>query len=203
MTAEEKTTVSKLLNLAEAYTGSGYSRERTFAFEDDQYTVTDTEVAATEQNTAQTTILPLAYLIDEDEEESTLVLILGAALDPQEAGLLSKMLTSAGLFMDRNCLMIDNEAEIRLYNPKIVLCLGKNRAKTIQVPEEIPVIATYYPRELLADESLKRPAFEDMKQLMALLAGLDSDYARESKQLLAKYAAADADFAAKLKEHIK
>jgi DNA polymerase len=66
----------------------------------------------------------------------------------------------------------------------------------------IPVLPTYHPSALLRDESLKRPAFKDLKLLMAKLVSLDSDYARDTKPLLKKYAAADADFAAKVREYL-
>ncbi|MDR0718525.1 MAG: uracil-DNA glycosylase [Treponema sp.] len=63
----------------------------------------------------------------------------------------------------------------------------------------IPVIPTFHPSALLRDESLKHPAFEDLKQLMAALAKLDKSYAAEVKPLLAKYAAKDPAFAEKVR----
>jgi DNA polymerase len=64
----------------------------------------------------------------------------------------------------------------------------------------IPVIPTFHPSALLRDESLKHPAFEDLKQLMVVLAKLDKSYAAEVKPLLAKYAAKDPVFAEKVRE---
>ena len=66
----------------------------------------------------------------------------------------------------------------------------------------IPVLFTYHPDAVLNDESLKRPAFEDMKLLMAHLADLDRRYVIEVKELLQKYSAVDSDFAARVMEHL-
>jgi DNA polymerase len=66
----------------------------------------------------------------------------------------------------------------------------------------IPVLPAYHPSALLRDESLKRPAFEDLKLLMAKLVSLDSGYAAEVRPLLAKYAAGDEDFAVRVREYL-
>jgi DNA polymerase len=66
----------------------------------------------------------------------------------------------------------------------------------------IPVLPAYHPSALLRDESLKRPAFEDLKLLMAKLVSLDPGYAAEVRPLLAKYAAGDEDFAVKVREYL-
>jgi DNA polymerase len=66
----------------------------------------------------------------------------------------------------------------------------------------IPVLPAYHPSALLRDESLKRPAFEDLKLLMAKLLSLDPPYAAEVRPLLAKYAAGDEDFAAMVGEYL-
>jgi DNA polymerase len=46
----------------------------------------------------------------------------------------------------------------------------------------IPLLATYHPSALLRDESLKRPAWEDLKTLRVKLAEMDDAYARESAE---------------------
>jgi DNA polymerase len=66
----------------------------------------------------------------------------------------------------------------------------------------VPVLPTYHPSALLRDESLKRPAFEDLKLLMAKLVSLDPGYVEEVRPLLAKYAAKDEDFAAGVREYL-
>jgi DNA polymerase len=65
----------------------------------------------------------------------------------------------------------------------------------------IPVLPTYHPSALLRSEELKRPAFDDLKLLMARLAALDSGYASEVKSLIDKYAVQDPVFAARLREY--
>jgi DNA polymerase len=76
----------------------------------------------------------------------------------------------------------------------------------------VPVLPAYHPSALLRDESLKRPAFEDLKLLMAKLVSLDlknlrdsgdPGYAAEVRPLLAKYAAGDEDFAVKVREYLE
>ena len=107
------------------------------------------------------------------------------------------------------------ERQIGQIKPKIILCAGRISARHILRTEEgvnklrgkfgeydnIPVLVTYHPSALLRDESLKRPAFEDMKLLMARLSGLDKFYAVEVKDLLEKYAAGDEEFAELIKEY--
>jgi DNA polymerase len=65
----------------------------------------------------------------------------------------------------------------------------------------VPVLPIYHPSAILRDESLKRPAFDDLKLLMAKLVSLDPAYTAEVRPLLAKYAAADEEFAAMVKEY--
>jgi DNA polymerase len=66
----------------------------------------------------------------------------------------------------------------------------------------IPVLPSYHPSAILRNESLKRPAFDDLKLLMAKLVSLDPAYAAEVGPLLAKYAAGDENFAAKVKKYL-
>jgi DNA polymerase len=46
--------------------------------------------------------------------------------------------------------------------------INKLRA-TIREFEGIPLVPTYHPSALLRDESLKRPAWEDLKRLRSLM----------------------------------
>lgn len=69
------------------------------------------------------------------------------------------------------------ESQIHILKPKMILCMGKVAAENIleqsfSITREhgkffqknsIPVMATYHPSALLRDESLKRPAWEDLK----------------------------------------
>lgn len=69
------------------------------------------------------------------------------------------------------------EAQIHILKPKMILCMGKVAAEKLlnesisinsQHGEffrynEIPVMPTYHPSALLRNESLKRPAWEDLK----------------------------------------
>ncbi|MDR0656934.1 MAG: uracil-DNA glycosylase [Treponema sp.] len=66
----------------------------------------------------------------------------------------------------------------------------------------IQVLATYHPSALLRDDSLRTPAFEDLKKLMLRLAALDEGYRQESSALMAKYAAKDPVFAAEAEEFL-
>lgn len=75
------------------------------------------------------------------------------------------------------------EAQIALLSPRLILCLGRTALDALTGTEEgitrlrgrwlerggIPLIATYHPSALLRDESLKRPAWEDLKALKARL----------------------------------
>jgi DNA polymerase len=74
--------------------------------------------------------------------------------------------------------------QIRILRPRVILCAGRTAAQsllstteginklrnTMRDYEGIPVIATYHPSALLRDETLKRPAWEDLKRLRELLA---------------------------------
>lgn len=69
------------------------------------------------------------------------------------------------------------EAQIRIINPKIVVCLGAMACQTVIDPKAkigqtrgkwftrngIMVMATYHPAALLRNEQYKRPTWEDFK----------------------------------------
>ncbi|MDP2790684.1 MAG: uracil-DNA glycosylase [Rectinemataceae bacterium] len=75
--------------------------------------------------------------------------------------------------------------QIKLLAPKAILCAGRTAAQALLGTTEginrlrnraleyegIPVVATFHPSALLRDETLKRPAWEDLKRLRDLLAG--------------------------------
>ena len=75
--------------------------------------------------------------------------------------------------------------QINFLAPKAILCAGRTAAQALLATTEginrlrnraleyngIPVIATFHPSALLRDETLKRPAWEDLKRLRDLLAG--------------------------------
>ena len=79
------------------------------------------------------------------------------------------------------------EEQIRLISPKMILLLGSVALKSIfnttlgishlhgkifYYHDEIPTIATYHPSALLRTESLKRPAWEDLKFFQSKFKGL-------------------------------
>ncbi|MDR1429557.1 MAG: uracil-DNA glycosylase [Spirochaetaceae bacterium] len=86
--------------------------------------------------------------------------------------------------------------QIRLLNPLIILCVGRISAQTLLKSSEgigrlrgrftccgdIPLLPTYHPSALLRDESLKKPAWEDLKLLREKLSGLDPGYAAECRE---------------------
>jgi DNA polymerase len=73
--------------------------------------------------------------------------------------------------------------QIDLLKPRFILCVGRTAAQamlgtteginklraTIRDYEGIPLVPTYHPSALLRDESLKRPAWEDLKRLRDLI----------------------------------
>lgn len=73
--------------------------------------------------------------------------------------------------------------QIRLLSPKAILCAGRTAAQALLNTTEginrlrgknydyegIPLVATYHPSALLRDETLKRPAWEDLKRLRDLI----------------------------------
>ncbi|MCL2834278.1 MAG: hypothetical protein FWD78_13990 [Treponema sp.] len=176
--------ISEFLSLARGYVGSGYLQD------------------------TQTSSLPLAYTVE--EADYVPVLILADNLNRGEEQLLDKMLASAGLYRDKNCMILEAPGDsgmaetIAPQEPAVILCLGKNNAGLIpaQAQDYIPVFTISSPRELLENESLKRGAFDTLKILMAALAAVDPDYAADAKDLLKKYSAADPEFAAKVREYI-
>lgn len=78
------------------------------------------------------------------------------------------------------------ESQIALLRPMAILAVGRVAAQTLLCTNEgigrlrgrfydyrgIPLLATYHPSALLRDESLKRPAWEDLKALKAKLESL-------------------------------
>jgi DNA polymerase len=81
------------------------------------------------------------------------------------------------------------ERQIEALRPRIILALGRVAATTLLRSDEgigrlrgrwherggIPLIATYHPSALLRDESLKRPAWEDLKMLKFRLDDIASE----------------------------
>jgi len=69
--------------------------------------------------------------------------------------------------------------QIDILKPRAILCAGRTAAQTLLATTEginrlrvrtheyqgIPLVATYHPSALLRDETLKRPAWEDLKRL--------------------------------------
>lgn len=76
-------------------------------------------------------------------------------------------------------------AQIEILRPNFILCVGRAAAHSLLDLNEpisrlrgrtfmfqgIPVRVTFHPSALLRDESLKRPAWEDLKQFRALMDG--------------------------------
>ncbi len=79
--------------------------------------------------------------------------------------------------------------QIALVRPKALLCVGRVAAQALLGTtetigrlrgrwmrfENLPLIATYHPSALLRDESLKRPAWEDLKLLREFLSEAGGD----------------------------
>ncbi len=84
--------------------------------------------------------------------------------------------------------------QIRLLAPKAILCAGRTAAQTLLGTTEginrlrtrthelggIPLVATFHPSALLRDDTLKRPAWEDLKRLRDLLAAGEGAAAADS-----------------------
>jgi DNA polymerase len=116
------------------------------------------------------------------------------------------------------------EAQIDALKPRAILCAGRAAARIILKNEEpigklrgsfgvyrargenaeqpVPVLSTYHPGAVLRDDSLRRPAFEDLKLLMIKLLSLDAAYAACVRPILARYAESDEAFAAGVKEYL-
>jgi len=74
--------------------------------------------------------------------------------------------------------------QIALLRPRVLLCVGRVAAQSLLGTKEginalrgrwlryagLPLLATFHPSALLRDESLKRPAWEDLKMLRSFLA---------------------------------
>ncbi|HSV56030.1 MAG TPA: uracil-DNA glycosylase [Magnetospirillaceae bacterium] len=75
------------------------------------------------------------------------------------------------------------ERQIRFLRPPVILVLGRVAAQALLRTEKgvaslrgdfrdrdgVPVLVTYHPSAILRDETLKRPAWEDLKRLRAFL----------------------------------
>ncbi len=86
--------------------------------------------------------------------------------------------------------------QISLLNPRIILSVGRIPTQTLLNTSEgitnlrgqftgflgIPFLPTFHPSALLRDDTLKRPAWEDLKILRNALAEADPGYAEDSKQ---------------------
>lgn len=84
---------------------------------------------------------------------------------------------------ERSCCAAFLDAQIRLLRPKMILVMGRIAAQHLLRTSDgigklrgrffdyqgIPLMPTYHPSALLRDESLKRPAWEDLKRFRARL----------------------------------
>ena len=84
---------------------------------------------------------------------------------------------------ERSCCAVFLDAQIRLIRPKMILVMGRIAAQHLLQTSDgigklrgrffdyqgIPLMPTYHPSALLRDESLKRPAWEDLKRFRARL----------------------------------
>ena len=208
MTAEEKTSLAGFLDLASDYLNTGFSQLREpRVFKDDS----DDSDENADGETGNIFSLPLAYLIDEEEQKNTLAVIFGPLSDEKSAAYLDKMLASIDLYRDKNCAIINTdksedivsftELHINTLNPKVILFLDKDKMPHA-IKTETPVFTTHHPEDIMRDGTLKGPAFKDMKTLMAALAFLDSEYAVKTKSLLKKYSVTDPEFAARVQRLI-
>lgn len=82
------------------------------------------------------------------------------------------------------------QAQIHLLKPKMILAMGRTAFQNLLKTTEginsargkffdlngIPLMPTYHPSALLRDESLKRPAWEDLKAFKARLLQICPDY---------------------------
>ena len=84
---------------------------------------------------------------------------------------------------ERSCCAAFLDAQIQLLRPKMILVMGRIAAQHLLQTSDgigklrgrffnyqrIPLMPTYHPSALLRDESLKRPAWEDLKRFRARL----------------------------------
>ena len=84
---------------------------------------------------------------------------------------------------ERSCCAAFLDAQIRLLRPKMILVMGRIAAQHLLQTSDgigklrgrffdyqgIPLMPTYHPSALLRDESLKRPAWEDLKRFRVRL----------------------------------
>ena len=84
---------------------------------------------------------------------------------------------------ERSCCAAFLDAQIRFLRPKMILVMGRIAAQHLLQTSDgigklrgrffdyqgIPLMPTYHPSALLRDESLKRPAWEDLKRFRARL----------------------------------
>ena len=84
---------------------------------------------------------------------------------------------------ERSCCAAFLDAQIRLLRPQMILVMGRTAAQHLLQTSDgigklrgrffdyqgIPLMPTYHPSALLRDESLKRPAWEDLKRFRARL----------------------------------
>jgi uracil-DNA glycosylase len=127
--------------------------------------------AAVEESTAKVLIVGATSV----EATSVADLATTLATSGDAKTLLEKMLAAIGLSLNEDCCtatVANCRAVLETRRPKVILALGVP-------PEELsglgaPVLATFHPNEILANEQLKRPAWEDLKQLKLKLESFSS-----------------------------
>ena len=95
---------------------------------------------------------------------------------------------------ERNCCAAFLDAQIRFTRPKLILVMGRIAAQHLLQTADgigklrghffdyqgIPLMPTYHPSALLRDESLKRPAWEDLKRFRSRLQELRIGYPQKT-----------------------
>lgn len=98
------------------------------------------------------------------------LMLIGQPLTDPARLLLNAMLQSIG-YTEEEVLMTHEIQNIAQIKPAVIVILGETATHVrgkIYSHENIPTVATYHPRHLLAHPSDKRKAYEDLRKIVEL-----------------------------------
>ncbi len=192
MKAEEKQTLYTFIKTTCDYLDGFYTPEDSLQFEDDTVSAFPAEVNNALKDVENITVESEPALPLIQAEVMVIAEKHGQQTDNRAEQLLDKMLAAIKLYKHKNCNILHIQKsdideingyrerlkkQIEMASPKMILLMGQLSVYTLLDVSEsishihgriydyngISTIPTYHPLELLNNETLKRPAWEDLK----------------------------------------
>jgi len=195
MTAEEKKNIAFFIDLASDWVRGGYSREgREYCFSDDADTCGTEEAAPSAHRATDPHVMVIGDVSDSGEDALLLNKMLASIGLSRESNCFITNIVNYRPPENRDPQPDEIaacagflESQISSLKPRFILCLGEFPSQVLLHSAEpveklrgrlmdcktagmaIPLVATYHPNALLRNKELKRPCWDDLKLLRAMI----------------------------------